>query len=131
MHELVCIVCPRGCAMHIEEQDGRYTVTGNSCKRGEQFALSEMTCPTRTLCTTVRTIFPEVPVISVRTSAEIPKDKIFDVMRAIHAVRVEHPVSRGEAVLQNVLGLGADIIVTSDLLEEKQEKPQKGEMHHE
>ena len=90
-----------------------------------------MTCPTRTLCTTVRTIFPEVPVISVRTSAEIPKDKIFEVMRAIHAVRVEHPVSRGEAVLQNVLGLGADIIVTSDLLEEKQEKPQKGEMHHE
>ena len=82
MHELVCIVCPRGCAMHIEEQDGRYTVTGNSCKRGEQFALSEMTCPTRTLCTTVRTIFPEVPVISVRTSAEIPKDKIFEVMRA-------------------------------------------------
>ena len=91
-------------------------------KRGEQFATAEMTCPTRTLCTTVRTVFPEVPVISVRTSAEIPKDKIFDVMREINRARVTRPMKRGEAVLPNVLGLGVDIIITSGLLEEKTEK---------
>ena len=58
MTELTCIVCPRGCTLRIEERDGRFTVTGNACKRGEQFATAEMTCPTRTLCTTVRTAFP-------------------------------------------------------------------------
>lgn len=52
MTELTCIVCPRGCTLRIEERDGRFTVTGNACKRGEQFAMAEMTCPTRTLCTT-------------------------------------------------------------------------------
>lgn len=57
MTELTCIVCPRGCTLRIEERDGRFTVTGNACKRGEQFATAEMTCPTRTLCTTVRTVF--------------------------------------------------------------------------
>ena len=122
MTELTCIVCPRGCTLRIEERDGRFTVTGNACKRGEQFATAEMTCPTRTLCTTVRTVFPEVPVISVRTSAEIPKDKIFDVMREINRARVTRPMKRGEAVLPNVLGLGVDIIITSGLLEEKTEK---------
>lgn len=131
MREMTCIVCPRGCALQIEKQEGGYTVTGNACRRGEQFALSEMTCPMRTLCTTVRTVFPGVPVISVRTSAEIPKDRIFDVMREINGACVTRPMHRGEAVLQNVLGLGADIIITSDLLEEKQEEPHKGEMHHE
>lgn len=70
----------------------------------------------------VRTVFPEVPVISVRTSAEIPKDKIFDVMREINRARVTRPMKRGEAVLPNVLGLGVDIIITSGLLEEKTEK---------
>ena len=94
MTELTCIVCPRGCTLRIEERDGRFTVTGNACKRGEQFATAEMTCPTRTLCTTVRTVFPEVPVISVRTSAEIPKDKIFDVMREINRARVTRPMKR-------------------------------------
>ena len=119
MTELTCIVCPRGCALRIEGRDGHFTVTGNACKRGEQFAMAEMTCPTRTLCTTVRTVFPEVPVI---TSAEIPKDKIFDVMREINRACVTRPMKRGEAVLPNVLGLGADIIITSGLLEEITEK---------
>lgn len=92
-------------------------ITGNSCKRGAQFAMSEMTMPMRTICTTVKTSFKGVPVIPVRVSAEIPKDKIFDVMKAINDVTVKKPVKRGEAVLKNVLDLGVDVIATSDLLQ--------------
>lgn len=121
MRELVCIVCPRGCTMQIQEQNSTFSVSGNTCKRGEQFAISEMTRPMRTICTTVRTTFPDVPVISVRVSAEIPKDRIFDVMGEIRKVRVDKPLCRGEAVIRDVLGLGADVIVTSDLLEERED----------
>ncbi|MGN0571558.1 MAG: DUF1667 domain-containing protein [Candidatus Fimenecus sp.] len=116
MRELVCIVCPKGCTMQITESDGEITVTGNSCKRGEQFAVSEMTAPKRTICTTVRTAFKDVPVLPVRVSAEIPKDRIFDVMHEINQVCVSAPVSRGDTVLENVLGLGVNIIATSDIL---------------
>lgn len=116
MDELVCIVCPRGCTMHIEEKDGAYVVSGNSCKRGEQFAFSEMTAPMRTICSTVRTDFPEAPVLPVRVSADIPKDRIFDVMREINHTVVKERVRRGDAVIQNVLGLGVDVIATSDML---------------
>lgn len=113
--ELVCIVCPRGCTMKICWQDGEYSVSGNSCKRGREFAISEMTEPKRTICSTVRTVFPEVPVLPVRVSGEIPKDRIFDVMKEINAFLLEKPVGRGEAVIKNVLGLGVDIIATSDI----------------
>ena len=113
--ELVCIVCPRGCTLKISEADGEYSVSGNFCKRGRDFAISEMTEPKRTICSTVRTVFPDVPVLPVRVSAEIPKDRIFDVMKEINSFLLEKHVSRGEAVIENVLGLGVDIIATSNI----------------
>lgn len=116
MREMVCIVCPRGCTIKIDGSGENIAVTGNGCKRGAQFAISEMTAPTRTICTTVRTIFKEVPVLPVRVSSEIPKDRIFDVMHAVNEITVSKKVRRGEAVIENVLGLGVDIIATSDLL---------------
>lgn len=119
MRELVCIVCPRGCTLRIEEKDGAYTVSGNTCKRGERFAASEMTAPMRTVCTTVHTVFPDVPVVPVRVSAEIPKDRMFDVVREIKKIRLDAPVGRDQVILPDVLGLGVDVIVTDDLLPEK------------
>ena len=113
--KLVCIVCPRGCTLEISEKDGEYSVSGNFCKRGAEFAISEMTEPKRTICSTVRTVFPGVPVLPVRVSAEIPKNRIFDVMKEINSFVLEKHVSRGEAVIENVLGLGVDIIATSDI----------------
>lgn len=118
MRELVCIVCPKGCTMKIEEKDGEISVTGNSCKRGASFAVSEMTEPKRSVCTTVRTVFKDAPVIPVRVSAEIPKDRIFDVMREINAVTLSSPVGRNDVIIKNVLGLGADVIATSGVLKE-------------
>ena len=116
MRDLVCIVCPRGCTLHVEGERETLQVTGNGCKRGADFARSELTAPMRTLCTTVRTVFPDVPVLPVRVSAEIPKDKIFSVMEAINAVTLETPVAMGGVILEDVLGLGVDVVAASGLL---------------
>ena len=116
MKQLVCIGCPRGCRLTVEERDGELFVTGNSCPGGHEFAVSEMTEPKRTICSTVRTVFADVPVLPVRVSDDIPKDRIFDVMREINAVTVAERIGRGEPVIKNVLGLGVDVISTSDLL---------------
>ena len=118
MKELVCIVCPRGCTMTLEGEGKDVKVSGNTCKRGAEFAGSEMTEPKRTICTTVKTAFPDVPVLPVRVSKEIPKDRIFDVMAEINKVTVEKRVKRGDPIIKDVLGLGADIIVTSGVLDE-------------
>lgn len=113
---MICIVCPAGCAMEVWEQDGELSVSGNRCKRGEQFAVSEMTNPMRTICSTVKTVFPEAPVVPVRVSCDIPKGRIFDVMAEINRVLLRERVGRGAVVIPNVLGLCADVITTSDLL---------------
>lgn len=118
MRQLVCIGCPRGCRLTIGEKDGEYIVTGNTCPRGKEFAISEMTAPKRTICSTVKTAFSDVPVLPVRVSDDIPREKIFDVMREINAVTLKERIGRGDAVIKNVLGLGVDVIATSDLLKQ-------------
>ena len=114
MSKLVCIVCPRGCTMEVTESGGEYTVTGNFCKRGRDFAIAEQTTPMRTICSTVATVFP------VRVSSDIPKDRIFDVMKEINKTVVKQRLGRGDAVIENVLGLGVDVIATSDLIKEEE-----------
>lgn len=118
MKELICIVCPNGCALSVTKEGSTIKVTGNKCPRGEKFAVSEMTNPTRTICSTVKTTFKKVPVLPVRVSSEIPKSRIFDVMKEINRVVIVKPVGCGDVVIKNVLGLGADVIATSDILKE-------------
>ena len=104
--------------MQIEGKGENIKVTGNSCKRGLQFALSEETLPMRTICTTVRTKFADAPVLPVRVSEEIPKDKIFDVMKEINSIVLDKKVARGEIIIKNVCGLSANVIATSNILKE-------------
>lgn len=119
MQEFTCIVCPNGCTLRVEElPGGGYSVSGQKCKRGEAFALEELTAPKRVICSTVHTVYPHVPVVPVRVSAPIPKDQIFPVMAEINKVLLQGPVGRGEAVIRDVCGLGADVIVTSHILRE-------------
>jgi CxxC motif-containing protein len=121
MREILCIVCPNGCRLTAEESpDGpeKIKVSGNQCKRGVDFALAEMTNPVRTLTSTVRTAFPAVPALPVRTAGEIPKGKIREAMRFLNTLTVDQPLGIGEAAAKNMLGLGIDVIVTSNILKE-------------
>ncbi|MBQ9066286.1 MAG: DUF1667 domain-containing protein [Clostridia bacterium] len=114
--EIVCIVCPRGCTMQVLQNGTEILVSGNQCKRGREFAIREMTAPMRTIASTVATSFPDVPVLPCRVSSEIPKDRIMDCMKEINRVRVTARVGRGDVLIPNVLGLGVDVIATSDVL---------------
>jgi CxxC motif-containing protein len=123
--EILCIVCPNGCRLRIAESAAGegFTVSGNQCKRGVDFAEAEITNPTRTLTTTVRTSFPGVPVLPVRTAGEIPKGKISEVMNVINAITVDRPLGIGDAVVKDILGLGVNIIATSNILMEENKAP--------
>ncbi len=119
---LVCIVCPNGCELTAELTESGVTVVGNRCARGADFARAELTAPMRTLTATVRTEYPDVPVLSVRTSGEIPKARMLDVMRALSRITVTRPVAAGEVIIKDVLNLGVDVIATSDALMELYDK---------
>jgi CxxC motif-containing protein len=119
MKELLCITCPNGCRLKVEQTQNGFIVSGNRCKRGEDFAITEMTNPRRSVTSTVRTIFPAVPVLSVRTAGDIPKGSITDLIRLLGSITIRKPVGIGETVIQNALGTGIDVIATSDILKDE------------
>jgi CxxC motif-containing protein len=111
---LTCIACPIGCHLEIDI-DNNYKVTGNQCKKGEQFGKKELQNPTRTVTSTVRIVGAIYPRIPVKTSEEIPKEKIFEVMNCLNEVCLKSPVKINQVVIKNVADTGTDIITTRSL----------------
>jgi len=109
--ELVCIVCPRGCRITVDGDN----ITGNTCKKGLEFAKSEMTCPMRTICSTVATTFSEMPVLPVRTNGEIPKAKIKELMTLINSIVVDKKVKKGDIIAENIVGTNVNLIATESV----------------
>ena len=111
--KLTCIVCPKGCDLIVSfGDDGKIeNISGFTCPRGKDYAYAECTAPVRTVTTTVRCEDGEV--VSVKTSAPIPKGMIFEVMTAINAVNANNGVKIGDIIIKNVCGTGVDVVATS------------------
>lgn len=112
--ELICINCPLGCPLRVEtDEAGKViSVSGNTCKRGEDYGKKEVTSPSRTLTTTVAVLNGKAPVVSVRTKGEIPKEKLFSCMELLRRVTLQAPVRLGDVVAADLDGTGVDVIAT-------------------
>ena len=112
--KLTCIVCPKGCDLLVELDDGGaiLNITGFTCPRGKEYAMAECTSPVRTVTSTVRCKDGEV--VSVKTTTPIPKSMVFDVMKEINSVLAESDLKIGDVVIPDVLGTGADVVATSN-----------------
>ncbi len=107
---IICIICPRGCGMTVKEEAGKLVVTGNSCPRGEEYAINECTNPLRTVTSTLRVSNRHDTMVSVKTAAPVPKGKILEVMALLRSISVEAPLSIGQVVLSDVFG--TEVIIT-------------------
>jgi CxxC motif-containing protein/thioredoxin reductase len=107
--EIVCIVCPKGCRLKVDPAPD-YAVSGNSCKRGEQYGKAELSAPQRVITSTVRISGAEAARLPVKTDRPIPKEKIFAAMETLNSIEVHAPVQAGTAVVTDVCGTGANFI---------------------
>lgn len=115
---LTCIRCPIGCQITVTLADGQVTkVVGNSCPRGAEYARNEVTHPMRTVTSTVRVRGGELPVVSVKTKTDIPKDRIFAVMKEINSVTAQAPVHIGDILKEDLAGTGVPLVATKDVQE--------------
>ena len=110
--EFVCIVCPRGCSLTIDDD---LNVSGNSCPRGAIYAKNEVTNPTRIITSSVRVNNREDCLVSIKTDNPVPKGMIMQVMEEINKVSVKAPTHIGDIVIENVLGLGVNIVITKNI----------------
>lgn len=97
---MTCIVCPVGCSMEVcINNDGIVTeVSGNTCVRGEKYAVAEITNPVRTLTTTVRLEGAAELFLPVKTAFPISKGRLFDAMAVIRALTAKAPVKLGDVL---------------------------------
>ncbi|MCH5197869.1 MAG: DUF1667 domain-containing protein [Oscillospiraceae bacterium] len=113
--ELTCVACPLGCQITVEyEGEEVFSVTGNTCKRGDAYARTEIVNPTRSLATTIKVINGVHPVVPVKSNKPVPKNRIFDCMKVINETSVNAPVKIGQVLISDILGTGADIVATNN-----------------
>ena len=113
MKEMICIVCPRGC--HLKIDVNTLEAQGNTCPRGEEYAKNEIVSPMRTITGSVGISGGIHPRLAVRTNRAVPKSKMFEIMAALHACKVHAPVKRGDVIIENVCGTGANVIASRDM----------------
>lgn len=114
--EFVCIRCPLGCNITVETEGTEIkSITGNTCPRGADYVTKELTDPRRIVTSLVRVRGGELPVVSVKTAADIPKDKILDCIKVLKDIELSAPVRMGDVVAEDVCGTGVNIVATANV----------------
>lgn len=113
--DITCINCPMGCSLKISIDDNGYSIKGNSCKRGIDYGISEMTHPKRAMTTSVFVKDGVSPTVSVKTISEVPKGLMLKAVRELSGLTVNAPVRIGDVVFKNVQNTGIDIVATRNV----------------
>ncbi|MBY9010998.1 MAG: DUF1667 domain-containing protein [Candidatus Lokiarchaeota archaeon] len=110
-----CIVCPTGCQIQAISKGSDIVFEGYTCNRGLEYAQQEYFEPKRILTTTIRVENGFLPLIPVRTSKPILKEKLNEALNEIAKTLVNAPIEMGEILIENILGLEANVIASRNL----------------
>ena len=113
MKELICITCPKGCHLKVDEKS--FAVTGNACPRGAAYGENELRNPVRVVTSTVVLEGASARRLPVKTDKPIPKGTMFELMKLLEQVRAKAPVKVGDVLLPNVFGTGANVVATKSI----------------
>jgi CxxC motif-containing protein len=115
---IICTVCPMGCNMNVSGEDQNvvdFKIDGNKCNRGVDYAIKEITNPTRVLTSTVAISNAFINRIPVKSSEPIPKAFLKEAMKIIGTIVVQAPQTSGDLIVKDILGTGVDIIASRSL----------------
>lgn len=109
-----CIGCPMGCPLRLTHEGSEILeIEGASCNRGAKYARQEFTDPRRNLSTTVAIEGARWKRLPVKVTRPIAKGRVLEAARAIHRVRAQAPVRRGDVLLDRLLGEeGVQVVAT-------------------
>lgn len=113
MKNYICIVCPKGCRISVDDNG---VISGYTCQRGLNYVKQESTNPQRTITSTVLVKNRTHTMCPVKTKETISKDLIFEVMEEIKKVRILAPIHIGDVVIKNILNTGVDLVATKEIL---------------
>ena len=117
---LTCNVCARRCYLTPTlgtkpvgggKPERTFTVSGNSCSNGLDYAHTELLDPRRVITTSVGTLFPDMPRLRVTSLGGVPVDRLLEAMAALDGVTVAVRLKPGDIVVEDLLGLGIPVVV--------------------
>ncbi len=113
---MICVACPIGCSLSVSLDENAVVaeVKGNQCKRGETYAVTECTAPTRSLTTTVKVSAAGGTGVAGALFKTNTEKVAVGVHENHNTVSAEAPVTIGDVIISNILDTGADIIATND-----------------
>lgn len=113
--ELVCIQCPLGCRLTVYIDNGQVKrIEGNQCRKGHDYASQEAVEPKRTITSLMRASNRSKP-FSARTTADVPKDRLWECVARIRSARPAAPISAGQVLIKNLCGTNVDVVATQKL----------------
>ncbi len=114
--EYTCVRCPKGCTLSVFlASDGALEkVTGEGCKLGLEYAAEEVVAPKRIVTASLSAARSLEP-LSVKTTAPVPRDKVFAVLAEAHELTLEAPVTEGTLLIENVAQTGVGLIATKTI----------------
>lgn len=107
--EFTCIMCPVGCTLKVEKKDDKIIVTGNSCPRGAEYGVKEVTSPERIL-TTVKKY--KNGTVCLKTDSPIPKNMIDEILLLIKKEKISKNLKVGDIFIKNILNTKSNVMVT-------------------
>ncbi len=114
--QITCVVCPLGCDIAVCVDGGEVvSMSGQGCKRGESYAAEEFFHPKRIFTSSVKVMGADVPLVSVRSNAPIPKELLMDCMAEIQKITLSPPICRYDLVVENILDTGVNIVTTGEV----------------
>ena len=104
-----------GCRLNITGTLDDLKISGNTCKKGLNYAHDEITNPTRMICTTVKIRGGIHKVIPVRTDRAIPDKYKLEVVKAVNKIELTSPVKMGDIIISDLFGTGVNIVAERDM----------------
>lgn len=115
MTELICIGCPKGCHLVVDEGN-QFAVTGAHCQKGIDYGREELQNPTRVVTSTVCIDGAIIARLPVKTNSPIPKNMVLEAVALLDDIKLAAPIQAGQIVVKNIFGTGVSFVATRSLL---------------
>ena len=115
--EFTCISCPIGCNLEVyqDKETKELHVSGNSCKRGVDFANEEYYSPRRVVTTVVSIQDEDMELLPVISDGTVPRNKVFDCIEFLQKTIVKKPIHIGQVIVGNILDTDIDIVAAKTI----------------
>jgi len=116
--EFTCIICPNSCRIPVEYEGKEIKdIGGAECPKGKDYVKNEICNPLRMFTGSVLIENGNFSLVSVKTSAPVPKKYLKKIGEVTRYLKVKAPIKIGQVIAYNLLDENINLIATRKIIE--------------